>query len=57
MQSALLLVAHGSRRAESNDEIRALAARLRSIATEQFNSVTCAFLETNLKSTTGQLSS
>lgn len=45
MQSALLLVAHGSRRAQSNDEIHELTARLRSMATEQFNSVACAFLE------------
>jgi sirohydrochlorin ferrochelatase len=41
---ALLLVAHGSRRAASNDEIRALTARLRDIDAE-FDRVDCAFLE------------
>ena len=40
----LLLIAHGSRRAESNDEVRALAAKL-SALTQNFDSVSCAFLE------------
>jgi sirohydrochlorin ferrochelatase len=40
----LLLIAHGSRRESSNDEIRALAARLQNAA-ELFSSVSCAFLE------------
>jgi len=41
---ALLLVAHGSRRAASNDEIRALTARIRDTGPE-FDHVDCAFLE------------
>lgn len=42
---ALLLVAHGSRREASNDEVRQLAARLEEQAGETFGYVTCAFLE------------
>lgn len=42
---ALLLVAHGSRRAESNDEVRQLAAQLGQMAQGRFDSVTPAFLE------------
>lgn len=41
---ALLLVAHGSRRVASNDEIRALTARIRETDPE-FDHVDCAFLE------------
>jgi sirohydrochlorin ferrochelatase len=41
----LLLVAHGSRRAESNDEVRELAGLLDSRADDLFDSVSCAFLE------------
>lgn len=41
---ALLIVAHGSRRSASNDEVRRLTARLRSRAV-QFEIVDCAFLE------------
>ncbi len=41
---SLLLVAHGSRRAASNDEVRALAHQLRS-ADHGFGRVECAFLE------------
>ncbi len=41
---SLLLVAHGSRRKASNDEIRALAARLRAAA-DSFDHLACAFLE------------
>ncbi len=40
----LLLIAHGSRRESSNDEIRALACRLQE-ASGPFSSVSCAFLE------------
>ena len=43
--TALLLVAHGSRRAESNDEVRALTDRLRERVGAQFEYVDCAFLE------------
>ena len=41
---SLLLVAHGSRREASNDEVRALTERLRS-ASSSFGEVACAFLE------------
>ena len=41
---SLLLVAHGSRRAASNDEIRALTERLRAAA-DGFDDLDCAFLE------------
>ena len=39
------MVAHGSRRAESNDEVRELARLLDSQAGGSFEAVTCAFLE------------
>jgi len=42
---ALLVVAHGSRRAESNDEIRQLTACLERQAGAAFGHVRCAFLE------------
>ena len=42
---ALLLVAHGSRRAESNDEVVALADELRSKCAGQYCVVNAAFLE------------
>lgn len=42
---ALLLVAHGSRRQTSNDEIRAVAVRLAAEAADRFDQVNCAFLE------------
>lgn len=41
---ALLLIAHGSRSASANDEIRALTAQLRNKG-GGFNLVDCAFLE------------
>ncbi len=41
---SLLLVAHGSRREASNDEIRALTERLRAVA-GTFDHLACAFLE------------
>ena len=41
---ALVVVAHGSRRAASNDEVRHLADQLRPQASE-FDLVSCAFLE------------
>ncbi len=40
----LVLVAHGSRRAASNDEVRALAARL-AVEAEDYAQVIAAFLE------------
>lgn len=43
--TALLLVAHGSRRVSSNNEIRILAEKLREQAGERFEDVRCAFLE------------
>jgi len=42
---SLLLVAHGSRRRESNDEVRSLAEGLRGRAGGRFDIVQCAFLE------------
>ena len=42
---ALLVVAHGSRREASNDEIRDLAARLRRLADNRFDMIEAAFLE------------
>ncbi len=42
---ALLVVAHGSRRAASNDEVRALTEQIRSHATKQFDYIGSAFLE------------
>jgi sirohydrochlorin ferrochelatase len=42
---SLLLVAHGSRRAESNDEVRQLALQLEASANGQFDQIACAFLE------------
>jgi sirohydrochlorin ferrochelatase len=41
----MLIVAHGSRRAESNDEVRALVTQLHAQARESFDAVGCAFLE------------
>jgi sirohydrochlorin ferrochelatase len=45
MMRYLLLVAHGSRRAASNEEVRKLAAALVSRARGRFDAVGCAFLE------------
>ncbi len=42
---ALLLVAHGSRRESSNQEVRDLAARVAQRAVGRFGHVGCAFLE------------
>ena len=42
---ALLLVAHGSRRKQSNDEVVLLADKLRNNCSQQYNIVNAAFLE------------
>lgn len=42
---SLLLIAHGSRREVSNDEIRLLTERLRARKGVEFDDVRCAFLE------------
>ena len=42
---ALLIVAHGSRRPESNDEVRALTRVVAERASGQYDKVSCAFLE------------
>ena len=42
---SLLLVAHGSRRAQSNDEIAALARRVAEKASSRFGAIEHAFLE------------
>jgi len=41
----LLVVAHGSRRAASNDEVRALTERVARQAGDRYRRVGCAFLE------------
>lgn len=41
----LLIVAHGSRRQASNDEVRALAGRLRSLNSPDIDDIHTAFLE------------
>lgn len=45
MKRALVLVAHGSRRESSNEEVRRLAAHLASQAGGRFEMVIAAFLE------------
>jgi sirohydrochlorin ferrochelatase len=45
LMKTMLVVAHGSRRAESNDEVRELARLLGSQVGASFGSVSCAFLE------------
>ena len=42
---ALLIVAHGSRRKDSNDEVRRLTNRIRENSGPAFEQVICAFLE------------
>jgi sirohydrochlorin ferrochelatase len=42
---AILLVAHGSRREASNDEVRQLVARLKTAAAQQASEIRAAFLE------------
>jgi sirohydrochlorin ferrochelatase len=42
---ALLIVAHGSRRAASNDEVRALTKTVAGKAVTEYELVECAFLE------------
>ncbi len=42
---ALLMVAHGSRRKDSNDEVRHLTERIRENSESAFDFVKCAFLE------------
>lgn len=41
----LVLVAHGSRREASNEEVRRIAARLRQLTVDRYADVTAAFLE------------
>jgi sirohydrochlorin ferrochelatase len=42
---ALLVIAHGSRRVESNDEVRHLTTQLQMRAGSAYGDVRCAFLE------------
>lgn len=42
---SLILIAHGSRRAQSNDEVRRLTECLRLRAADRYDRVDCAFLE------------
>ena len=43
--NALLLIAHGSRKQTSNDEVRALTCDLARMSAHKFEIVECAFLE------------
>lgn len=43
--SSLLIIAHGSRRAASNDEVRALADRVRAQPGQTYDHIETAFLE------------
>ena len=43
--SSLLIIAHGSRREASNEEVRALAAAVRARAEQRYEHVETAFLE------------
>ena len=45
MKKSLLLVAHGSRREASNDEVRDLTSRVREADDARFALIDCAFLE------------
>ena len=45
MKTSLLLVAHGSRRESSNDEVREVAAGMAARAGDAFHQITAAFLE------------
>jgi len=42
---AILLIAHGSRRQASNDEVRELATQLANLSKQDYQVVECAFLE------------
>ena len=42
---ALLIISHGSRRTDSNDEVRRLTDRIRENAGPAFDHVACSFLE------------
>jgi len=42
---ALIIIAHGSRRQQSNDEVRQLAEQIEQHASTHFTSVRCAYLE------------
>lgn len=45
IMKALLLVAHGSRRKQSNDEVKLLAEKLKNNCAEQYDIVNASFLE------------
>ena len=42
---SLLIIAHGSRRLSSNDEVRALTELIKTRVTDTYDSIHCAFLE------------
>ena len=42
---SLLLVAHGSRREASNEEVRQITQKIRKQASDKFSKIECAFLE------------
>lgn len=43
--NALIIIAHGSRRTASNDEVIALTDKVRTLSADAFDEVRCAFLE------------
>jgi len=45
MQKSLVIVAHGSRRTESNEEVMLIAKKLATLTTSDFFNVSCGFLE------------
>jgi len=45
IMKSLLIIAHGSRRLLSNDEVRALTESIKARVTDTYSSVHCAFLE------------
>jgi len=43
--NSLLIIAHGSRRQASNDEIRELTKKVSALSSDNFDLIECAFLE------------
>lgn len=43
--NALLIAAHGSRQQSSNEEIQQLTSRVRKMASSEFDTVVCAFMQ------------
>ncbi len=45
MKPALVIIAHGSRREQSNQEVRDLATKMKTICGDQYQSIEAGFLE------------